>query len=169
MKKFSAIFLISIIAATLSSQTGIPKAQAMFIYNFSRLIEWPVSYKTGPFVIEAFGNSSLYNELELYAKNKLVGSQAIHVKKIDSPQEIGRCHIIFVPFNKTKQLPDILSAIGNKSILIITEKNGAIDDGAAINFLVVGNRLKFELKAENATSRDIKLSSQLSEMAFKTY
>jgi len=54
----------------LQAQTGIPKAQAMFIYNFSRLVEWPVAYKSGPFVIGVLGGSSVADELEVYAMGK---------------------------------------------------------------------------------------------------
>jgi hypothetical protein len=53
--------------------------------------------------------------------------------------------------------------------LIICEKNGAIDDGAAVNFIVVGDKLKFEIKPATAESKQIKMSSKLNEMAFKVY
>ncbi len=169
MKKLLGFFLIWIMMTSMSSQTGIPRAQAMFIYNFSRLIEWPESYKSGAFVIGVLGNSATHSELETYTVNKSVGSQSIQVRKFNTPAEIGTCHILFVPFNKTKLLSEVLQVIGNKSTLIITEKSGAIDDGAAINFLIIGDKLKFEIKPENASSRRIKMSSKLSEMAFKTY
>lgn len=169
MKKISGIILIWMLLTSMISQTGIPRAQAMFIYNFSRLIEWPDSYKSGPFIIGTLGNSATYSELEAYTVNKSVGSQAIQVRKFNSAAEIGNCHILFVPFNKTKELSNVLSLIGSKSTLIITEKNGGIEKGAAINFLIIGDKLKFEVKPTNATSRRIKMSSKLSEMAFKTY
>ncbi len=153
----------------MNSQTGIPRAQAMFIYNFSRLVEWPTSYKSGQFVIGVFGASATFNELTSYTANKAVGSQKIVVKKFESAAEIGQCHILFVPFNKTKQMSEITSTLGSKSTLLICEKNGAVDSGAAINFIVIGDKLKFEVSMDNATSKNIKMSSKLSEMAFKSY
>ncbi|MBN1115877.1 MAG: YfiR family protein [Bacteroidales bacterium] len=169
MKKFIGVLIIWIVLTSAGSQTGIPRAQAMFIYNFSRLIEWPASYKDGPFIIGSVGSSQTYTELLAYTENKSVGSQTIQVKKFDEPNQISNCHILFVPFSKTKQMSEVVSALASKSTLIICEKNGAIDEGAAINFLVIGDKLKFEVKPSNATSRQIKLSSKLSEMAFKTY
>jgi hypothetical protein len=169
MKRIFTIISIWLLLTAMSSQTGIPRAQAMFIYNFSRLIEWPANYKSGPFVIGVFGNSQTFNELSTYTASKTVGSQKITVKKFNSPSEIGTCHILFVPFGKTKQLPDLTQAIGNKSTLIIGERNGATEDGVAINFLVIGDKLKFELKPSNATSRNINMSSKLNEMAYKVY
>ena len=169
MKKITGFLIVLIIMVMADAQTGIPRAQAMFVYNFSRLIEWPDSYKSGSFIIGVFGSSPTLTELEAYTTNKSVGSQPIQVRKFNSPAEIANCHILFIPFSKTKQIPAITQAIGSKSTLIIAEKNGAIEDGAAINFLIVGDKLKFEIKPSNATSRRIKMSSKLSEMAFKTY
>lgn len=153
----------------MNSQTGIPRAQAMFIYNFSRLIEWPASYKSGQFVIGVIGSSATFNELKNYTANKSVGSQQISVKKFSSTSEIGQCHILFVPFSKTKTMSEITAALGSKSTLLICEKNGAIELGAALNFVVVGDKLKFEVSTSNATSKNIKMSSKLNEMAYKSY
>jgi hypothetical protein len=141
----------------------------MFIYNFSRLIEWPANYKTGPFIIGVIGNSETLSELEAYTANKSVGSQEIKIKKFNIPAEIATCHILFVPYSKTKLVPEIIQRIGNNSTLIITEKNGAIDLGATFNFIVIGDKLKFEIKPDNAKSKGINMSSKLNEMAYKVY
>lgn len=153
----------------IKAQTQISRAQAMFIYNFSRLIEWPANYKNGPFVIGVLGSSDLQEQLQLYTNGKRVGSQPITVKTYNSPGEISTCHILFVPFNDTKLLPNIVSNVQGKSTLIITEKNGAIEEGSAINFVVVGDKLKFELNTGNAVKYNIKISSKLNEMAYKIY
>ena len=170
MKKFFLGLLIGGFAFHYSiAQTGIAKAQAMFVYNFSRLIEWPATYKTGPFVIGVLGGGEITNELHTYTQGKKVGTQNIVVKQYKDPSEIDKCNILFVTFGKSRGLPELISALGNKSTLIITEKNGSIEDGAAINFLVVGDKLKFELSQKNAEKNGIKYSAKLMEMAFKTY
>ncbi|MBN2214236.1 MAG: YfiR family protein [Bacteroidales bacterium] len=151
------------------AQTGIAKAQAMFIYNFSRLIEWPASYKTGSFVIGILGTGEIISELQTYTTGKRVGTQQIVVKQYKEPGEVDKCHILFVTFAKTKIMGDLTNSMGNKSTLIITEKSGAVDEGSAINFLVIGDKLKFEISEKNATRYGIKYSSKLTEMAYKSY
>lgn len=157
----TALFFVSVAYM----QTTIPKAQTLFIYNFSRLIEWPVNYRTGPFVIGILGASEIAVELEQYTKGKKVGSQDISVIRYKTPQEIATCHILFVPFIKTKQVAEVLGILNGKSTLIITEKSGALDEGSAINFVIIQDKMKFELKAENASKYGIKFSSKLQEMA----
>jgi hypothetical protein len=163
----SVIFMVSIFR--IFAQTDLPKAQSMFIYNFSRLIEWPASYKTGPFIIGVMGSSSIVEELKSYTMGKSVGSQPIMVKTFKNATEISACHILFIPFSETRQMQNILPQLASKNSLVITEKNGALEQGSAINFLVIGDKLKFELSPSNATKYDIKISSKLNEMAYKVY
>jgi hypothetical protein len=165
MKKISLIVCLLGLIINLQAQTGIPKAQAMFIYNFSRLIEWPMAYKTGPFIIGVLGSSTVADELEVYAMGKKVGTQDIQIKRYKTVQEIATCHILFIPFSRTKQLAEIQSALQGKNTLLITEKNGALGEGAAINFVILADKIKFELQTENVTKYGLKYSSKLLEMA----
>jgi hypothetical protein len=168
MKKTLATVVALLFASVAYMQTTIPKAQTLFIYNFSRLIEWPANYRSGPFVIGVLGYAEVAPELEFYTKGKKVGAQDISVVRFKSAKEISNCHILFVPFDKTRQLPEILGVLNEKSTLIITEKAGALDAGSAINFVISEDKLKFELKPENAVKFGIKFSSKLQEMATQT-
>ena len=168
MKKILATIIALLFASVAYMQTTIPKAQTLFIYNFSRLIEWPANYRSGPFVIGVLGASEVTVELEAYTKGKKVGAQDISIIRYKTPQEITTCHILFVPFSKTKQVPEILGILNGKSTLIITEKAGALDEGSAINFVILQDKMKFELKPENAVKFGIKFSSKLQEMSMQS-
>lgn len=165
MKKIITALIAVFFVSTAYMQTSIPKAQSLFIYNFSRMIEWPASARTGNFIIGILGTTEVAGELEAYTKGKKVGAQDIQVIRYKTPEEIQQCHILFVPFVRTKQLGEVITAVGNKSTLIITEKSGALTEGAAINFIIMDDRMKFELKAENATKYGIKFSAKLAEMS----
>jgi hypothetical protein len=149
------------------SQTSVVQAQASFIYNFTRYIEWPAANKSGDFVIGVFASSPMYNELQSFTTNKKVGSQNIVVKKIKSVDEVNGVHILFVPFEKTKELSSIEGKIGESKTIIITEKTGAIEQGATINFILSeDNKLKYETKTSNATKIGLKCNSVLETMAY---
>jgi hypothetical protein len=169
LKSFILVLFFIFINGKSFSQTSVAQAQAIFIYNFTRLIEWPGEFKTGDFVIGIYGSSELFNEVKPYTTSKMVGNQAIKVVKFTSVEEISKCHIIFVGFGKTKELAAILAKLGNNSTLIITEKNGGLENGAAINFTLVEDKLKFELKAGNASKYGLKIHSNLENMAIAKY
>lgn len=163
---FFSLFILIICVQQSYAQTSIPQAQAIFTYNFTRLIEWPGDYKTGDFVIETYGNGEFYNEIKNYVKDKSVGSQKIVVKNVSNIDEIGKCHILFVNFGKAKEIPSIISKIGSSKTLIISDKRGSLDDGAGIYFAIIEDKLKYEVKASNITRMGLKYNSILENMAY---
>lgn len=141
------------------------RIKAMFIYNFTRYVEWPTNYKQGNFVIGVMGNGSLLNELSKMASTKLAGVQTIEVKSFSSIASITKCHMLIVPSDVNINLGDVISKVKNHSTLVITEKAGMAKQGAAINFVVQNNKQAFELNKSNAESHDLKVSSNLLTLA----
>ncbi len=95
----------------LSQVSSVSQAQSMFIYNFSRLIQWPAGSSTGEFVIGVIGDNEVYSSLSSFVANKKVGTQSIVVKKFDDPQSISRCQILFVGDSKISNFPEVISRI----------------------------------------------------------
>lgn len=153
----------------LHAQTSIAQAQAVFIYNFTRLTEWPSDFKTGDFVIGVYGSSETFSEIKNFTTGKMVGNQPITVAKYSGVADIKRCHILFVAFGKTKEMAAISGALGSSRTLIITERKGGLEEGAAINFAIVDDKLKFEIKVSNATKMGLKIHSNLENMAIAKY
>jgi hypothetical protein len=142
------------------------KLKSVFIYNFTRYIEWPADYKTGNFVINMFGsNTAMLAELNNMAKTKKVGTQTIEVRNTTSLDGVGKCHILYISPDATNPIADIIAKVKGKATLIITEKPGLAKQGSAINFIVVDSRQKFELNQTNAEKYNLKVSSSLVALA----
>lgn len=171
MKKyfFFIVLMVSANFIKVSAQSTIPAAQSVFIYNFTRLTEWPAEFKSGDFVIGVFGSGEVFTELKNYTAGKMVGAQPIKVLKFGSAAEITKCHILFVAYGKTKEIPDAIAKLGGQGTLIVAENRAAIEKGAAINFVIVEDKLKFELKTANASSAGLKIHSNLENMAIAKY
>jgi len=171
MKKYYFIIVILLLFSgnNLFSQSSIPVAQSVFIYNFTRLIEWPADYKTGDFNIGVIGSSDVFNELKNYTNSKMVGAQPIKIIKFATTADITKCHILFVSYGKTKEIPEILSKLGGGSTLIVCENKASIEKGASVNFVIIEDKLKFELKTSNANSVGLKIHSNLENMASAKY
>jgi hypothetical protein len=150
-----------------SQVSSVSQAQTMFIYNFSRLIQWPAGSSTGDFVIGVVGDNEIYNSLVAFVTNKKVGSQSITVKKFDDPQSISRCHIVFVGDGKVSRLNEVISKLQGTNSLIITEKRGMINSGSAIDFFMDQDKLRFVMNANNAEKYNLIVSKSLLDMAYK--
>lgn len=142
------------------------KIKAIYIYNFTKYIEWPQEYKSGNFVVGVLGtNTALLGELNKMAAAKTVGAQKFDIKNISSPADAASCHIVYILSDKSAQLADVVGKVKGKSALIVTDKEGLAAKGSAINFIIVENKQKIELNKGNIEKYKLKVAAQLVEMA----
>lgn len=166
-------FLFSAIAVLLMthfgySQVEMSNAQANFIYNFTKFFDWPTSEKTGDFVIGVIGSKSLAVELEKVTKGKKNVTQNIVIKHFKNKNEVTKCHVIYVESFQSKDLINIHEKTGIHC-LIISNSITAIEKGAAIQFIIENERLKYTFSKKNTLNHGLKFHSKISEMASKTY
>lgn len=142
------------------------KIKAVFIYNFTKYIEWPSNYKSGEFTIGILGdNEALYEELAKMSKVKKVANQSFSIEKYSKVSDIRSPHILYIPDDSSSQLNAAVSRLKDKSTLIVTEKPGLAKKGSAINFIIEGNRQKFELNKTIAENHNLKVASTLENLA----
>lgn len=169
MKKI-AFILIAVLVLSSGFKTGgridtNSRIKAVFILNFTKLIEWPKTYRSGNFVVGVIGETPLYNELTKMAKVKKVANQSLSISKFKSVNDIAKCHILYVTKEQSSKIKDVLKQVKNNSTLIVTEQSGLADKGAGINFVIKNNRQKFELNKTNVEKYKLKVSSNLEALA----
>ena len=171
MRKISQLVILVccfvIIFNKVSAEGDVSKAEALFIYNFTRYVEWPAQANNSSFVIYVYGSAQVFSELKEYTADKMVGTQPITLKKISSIDEIDNCNLIFVAFSKTKDIKAIKSKLNNNKTLIITERAGALEEGSIINFVFNEDKLGYEINPTNASNAGLKLNSVIINYAKK--
>jgi hypothetical protein len=163
------LILVSLLILNSGFKIGVDtnsKMKAIFIMNFTKLIEWPASYREGNFVVGVVGSSPLYNELIKMARTKKVANQSLEIIKFEEVNDIAKCHILYVSDDKSQDISSVLKQVKPNSTLIITAKQGLVDKGSGINFVVKNNRQKFELNKNNVEKYKLKISSNLEALAF---
>jgi hypothetical protein len=141
--------------------------KASYLYNFSKLIDWPAPYKTGNFIISIMGGGNLHQELVKRYNDKQIGSQQVEIRKLSKTLNISTCHVLFIGSEYTDILPEITKALQGQPTLIIADHEGALDMGAVLNFLIEDKNLKFELSLENANNRELFVGSTIKSLARK--
>lgn len=157
--------LLSVVG--LKAQTAeLDKYKSLFTLNFIRYIGWPEEAKQGDFVIGVLKNGQLADQLKANTTGKKFGYQNIVVKEFKKIEEVSDCQILYVGnySNYSKNASALASKLNNKNSLIITESEGAINNGSMINFVIVDNKLKFEISSNNASSFGLELSNSLTSM-----
>ncbi len=147
--------------------------KASYLYNFAKLIDWPDDetvandYKTGNFIISVMGSSNLHKELVKKYNSKQIGSQQIEIRKLSRTLNISKCHLLYVGEEAIDMLPEIAAALSDKPTMIITDSDGALEKGSALNFEFVNGQWRYILKLENATNKNLFIGSTLKSLALK--
>jgi hypothetical protein len=137
------------------------KFKALFMYNFTKYIEWPANLRQGDFVIGVVGSPSMAAELQTIAEKQKVGTRNLVIKKFNSPDEIDNCHVLYIGRGKSSLIGSILAKMSGKSTLIITDKEGLALQGSGINYIMDGDKLKYEVNRSNIEKKGLIVSKAL--------
>jgi hypothetical protein len=166
-----------------SDTVQVYKVKAAFLYNFIQFIEWPKEKMadTGkPVVIGVLGKDPFGNSLETITDKKLKGKDVI-IKRFKSFEELkktadkneldqqvkamGECHLLFICSSEKGCLSEILTPIKKYSVLTVGELDGFMDNGGIINFVIVDNKIRFDINTVAAKESNLQISSQLLRLA----
>lgn len=161
------LFTSSIVVVPDQAEESVAKIKAIYIYNFTKYIEWPENYKEGSFVIGFIGsNRALFDQLSVIG-TKRVGTQPIEVRNISTIESTDKFNIIYILSDNSTQLSEVISKVKGKSTLIVTDKPGLAKQGAGINFVIVDSKQKIELNKANIEKYKLKVATTLLEMSVK--
>jgi hypothetical protein len=168
-KAFSigTIIVLSVLFSTICRAQDY-KYHSVFIYNFTKYIQWPSGTYSNQFVIGVLGNSPMQSELEKLMANKTVGSASIVVKKIANISAASECQALFIPQSKLQQFESD-GSLKSKSVLIITDQDGMGKKGSHVNFIIQEGKIRFEINQTALLESGLKVSSQLTSLAATVY
>ncbi|HEY8937266.1 MAG TPA: YfiR family protein [Cyclobacteriaceae bacterium] len=141
------------------------KAQVLFMYNFIKYTNWPVVESS--FTIVVLGDSPITTELNKLASiKKTPDGKSITVLQTQDVNAITGCQMLYVTEGLSKEMPQIINFIKDKSVLIVGQRDGLVKKGAGINFFTQDDdRLGFTISLKNVEARKIKVAGELLRLA----
>ena len=139
-----------------------------FLYNFTKFVEWPASSfrdAGAPLALCIVGEDPFSSELESELRSRTVRSRPVSIIRLRSTDNLSTCHIVFIPVMEKHQAARIVRGLKESSTLTVGEFAGFAAQGGIINFVVEGNRLRFEVNTFNAERAGLKISSKLLNLA----
>ncbi len=143
------------------------KAYTLFLYNFTKYIQWPDGAIDQDFVIGVYGKSPITEELQKLGSIKKAGDKNIKIIELSETNLLQDVQILFIPEEKSAQIAAVLASVKGRPILVVSERQGLTQKGAAISFLTEQNNLRFELNTVSIASQNLKVSKALETLAFK--
>lgn len=156
--KRSLFMLLLLISCLSNLKAQNEKFKALFIYNFTKYIEWP---GTDPeFTIGIVGNSLIADELSIIAQKMKVGSKSIVIKKFSQASAVVRCQMVYVPQQMSGSLKEMSQRLSGQSILIISDGQSSLSN-SGINFIEIDGKQKFEISKQYMSLHRLNVSSAL--------
>jgi hypothetical protein len=162
--RITGIFFLCLL--TFGAKAQLPQYYASYIYQFSRYVDWPAV--NGDFIIVVIGKSAITDPLKQITKDKKVGNSKI-VIQICTPDNITECHILFVPESQNSNFQSIKAKVDNKNVLLVTESESYIKNGAGICFHNDEGKLKFDINKSAIKRNGLDVAIELERYASKIY
>ena len=152
---------------TLVTDTSVSEAavKAVFLFHFMRYLQWPGELDRELCPIVVLGDSAIWEPLQEIAAKKTNGSVLLLVRRCEELKDAGRPRILFLSDSSAFLLPETLEKFRGTSVLVVGETEGLARRGAAINFVLRDDRVKFEINLEALKKAGIQAGSQLLRLA----
>ena len=132
------------------------------VNKFIQYVSWPDNSVNDSFLIAIYKDSELLPLFKSAFDNKKIKGKTINVITIDSVENSSYINLLYVPAIYNGDIPSLVKAIRNHSILLITE-NSKNKQNVMINLLFrnENSKVTFEVNKLNLSRENLKASSWL--------
>lgn len=144
--------------------------KAGFLEKFARFTDWPDSSdlknSETPFVISVMGTSPFKGSLEEIYKTATIKNKPVKIQYINSKNQIPGTHLLFVCESEKKNLEEILPAVQDLPVLIVSDTDGFAQKGTHINiYTTKKDTLHFEINVNAVKKSGLSVQLVLLEVA----
>lgn len=138
--------------------------KAAFLCKFGNYVEWPPEARASPatFVIVVMATPAVSDELVLAARGQTVNGRPILVRRAERVTDVGEDGaIVYIARSHAGRVAEVLAALKDRPVLTVTELG---PDQAAIgivNFVVVEDKVKFDISLPAAARSSLRISARL--------
>lgn len=140
------------------------RIEAAYLYKFGSYVTWPDGSFAGadsPIVIGVAGADTLADDLSALVAGRDIGGRPVRVKRIQAQDPLGGIDILFVGTRSDA----LFAASRGLPILVVTDGEDGLQRGAAVSFVLVDDRVRFDVSLDAAQQNGLKLSSLLLSVA----
>ncbi|MCX4187560.1 YfiR family protein [Methylophaga sp. OBS4] len=147
------------------------RIKAAFLYKFCHYVTWPDEAFNGannlnkPIEIGVVGVDDIAQELQRITRGRDVGGRALSVHAYTPETVPEKLHLLFIGRSTVRNNPDWLTRFKSKPVLLVTDIPNGLDIGSGINFLIDGERVRFDISLTTIKAHQLQVGSQLLSVA----
>lgn len=159
------------IGATAQAQPGasaFPEdaVKAVFLYRFAGYVQWPMP-PTAPaaFVVAVLGADEVADRLQRLLPDHPIHGLTAQAHRIRGLQELGTAQMLYIGPDYDGDLVSLIARLRGRAVLVVTDRDGALDAGSMVNFLTQSGHIRFEVSLAAARQAGLTISSDLLAVA----
>ncbi len=145
--------------------------EAAFLLHFTNYVKWPesaFSSPDAPIIVGIFGRDPFGSILDTIARTRVVDGRKVEIRRYHNLASLSKCHILFITSSRQSLQKEILKIIGSTPVLLVGDSADFLQYGA-INFVMVDNKIRFNINRENFEKYGLQLSSKLLKVAHDVF
>jgi len=140
------------------------QVKAAYISNFGRFVGWPgTAPASDSFNVCVLGQDPFGPALDMAIAGESIGHAPMAARRITDVEEAANCRIVFI--SGSEDFKTVLPALGKTAVLTVSDAPEFVKGGGMIQFVLDGNRVRFEINLGAAKRVGLSLSSELLKVA----
>lgn len=141
------------------------EVKAAFLYHFGTYVEWPSEVET--VTITVLGAPGVASALARFLPGRMIQGRPARFRRLAEIGDLADDQILFIGADRNEQLADLVAAIADRPVLVVTDSPDGLGAGSIVNFRVVDRQVRFEVSLPAAESAGLRLSSRLLSAAMR--
>lgn len=141
--------------------------KAAYLFHFSGYVEWPAETPADVITIGVIGNADVAADLKRILPGRTIQERSLQVREMGVADNLSGIQILYVGREHTASLPALAEKAKEQHLLLVSDTEAGLNQGAAINFVMTSRRVRFEISLRATDEAGIKLSSRLLSAAVR--
>ena len=142
--------------------------KSTYLYKFQPFVTWPdqaFPSPTSPFNLCIVGDDPFGAVIDRAIAGQSAGPHAMAVVRLRTAAPDVHCQIMYVGTHDPQTALQSLAAVRGMPVLTVTDSTHDAAAKGIINFVIVENRVRFEIDTEAAMRNGLSISSKLLSLA----
>jgi hypothetical protein len=143
------------------------EVKAAYIFNLAQFVTWPAAAfeaSRSPMHLCVVDSETFGAVLAKTVENEVANGHPLVVDAVRSADTLQRCHIVFVPA-ASNDAPAVIRGTAGRAVLTVGETATFLADGGIVRFVVIGDRVRFDINVRPATASGLSVSSRVLQVA----
>jgi hypothetical protein len=164
---FAALALAATAPAAQGAESLEYPVKAAFLYRFGSFVEWPpgaFADSASPLTVCVVGRDPFGGVIDRTVQGQTVSARPVVVRRLASVTPASGCHIAYLGGSAAQPAAEAVRVLAGAPVLTVTDGARSGERGT-VNFVVLANRVRFQINQRLAAQGGLAISSKLLNLA----